>query len=234
MLATLLPAETKLNQALADLTDQAFIYQERSLPEPEYSFCHVLMQDAIYHALPSQRRARLHQQVAEAIEQCYADDLTAYVEQLAYHYEQSPALPQTARKAIRFLLQAGGKAQRAFLTVAALGYYQRVLTRLTASVSSSEQAHWLLETYHRLAYTYLELSDVAAAVRYERQAIAQAQAIRLPAREQARSYGWLCRFLRAQGQLDELIGASEAGLAILGNDQYCWEAAVLNGNKADA
>ncbi|MCE7985245.1 MAG: DUF1349 domain-containing protein [Caldilinea sp. CFX5] len=233
VLAALLPA-AKLDQALAELTDQAFIYQERSLPEPEYSFRHVLMQDAIYHALPGRRRARLHQSVAEALEACYADDLTAYVEQLAYHYEQSPASLQTVRKAIAFMLRAGSKAQRAFLPTAALGYYERALARLTDSSAIPERESWLLETYHGLAYTYLELSDFAAAARYERQAIAQAQAMALPPREQARYYGWIGRFLRARGELDELIRTCEAGLAILGDDQQCWEAAILKGNIADA
>lgn len=233
LLSTMLPTVTNLDQLLAELTDQAFIYQERSLPEREYSFRHVLMQDAIYHALPGRRRAKLHQQVAEALEQCYADDLAAYVEQLAYHYEQSPASAQTAGKAIAFLLLAGRKVQRAFLPTAALSYYQRALARLTAGVETPSYAHWLLESYHGLAYTYLQLSDFATAARYERQAIAQAQAMRLPPREQARYYGWIARYLRAHGDLDELIQTCEAGLAVLGDDQQCWEAAILIGNMAD-
>lgn len=233
LLAALLPSESKLDQRLTELTDQAFIYQERSLPEREYSFRHVLMQDAIYHALPSRRRARLHQSVAEALESLYADDLTAYVEQIAYHYEQSPASSQTAGKAIEFLLLAGQKVQRAFLPTAALGYYQRALARLMAGVASPHYDQWLLESYHGLAYTYLQLSDFATAVHHERQAIAQAQAMRLPPREQVRYYGWIGRYLRAHGDLDELIQACEAGLAILGEDQQCWEAAMLLGNMAD-
>lgn len=233
VLAALLPTENKLDQLLTALTDQAFIYQERSLPEREYSFRHVLMQDAIYHALPGRRRARLHQSVAETLEQLYADDLTAYVEQIAYHYEQSPASTQTACKAIEFLLLAGQKVQRAFLPTAALGYYQRALARLTANGETPAYAPWLLESYHGLAYTYLQLSNFATAARYERQAIEQAQAIGLPPREQVRYYGWIARYLRAHGDLDELIQSCAAGLAILGDDQQCWEAAILIGNMAD-
>lgn len=234
LLAAILPNAANLEQDLAELTDQAFIYQERSLPECEYSFRHVLMQDAIYYALPGRRRARLHQSVAEALEQLYADDLAAYVEQLAYHYEHSPASPQTTRKAIGFMLQAGRKAQRAFLPAAALGYYQQTLARLTALPSTPERESWCLETYHGLAYSYLELSDFETAAHYEHQAIAQAQALALPPHEQVRYYGWLCRVLRAHGELDAVIRTCEAGLAILGDDQACWEAAVLNGNMADA
>lgn len=234
VLAALFPNDTKLDQRLTDLTNQAFIYQERSLPERAYAFRHVLLQDTIYHALPGRRRARLHQSVAEALETCYADDLAAYVEQIAYHYEQSPASAHTARQAITFLLQAGAKVRRAFASGAALGYYQRALARLAEQTASPETDRWRLESYHGLAHTYLELSDFAEAERYERLAIAQAQALGLPPRAQVRYYGWLCRLLRSQGRLDEVIQTGEAGLAILGDDQRCWEAAILNGNMADA
>ena len=62
LLAALAPPGLDLEGALAALLSLSLIYQERSsIPEVAYSFRHVLVQDAIYQALPGRRRAPLHQ-----------------------------------------------------------------------------------------------------------------------------------------------------------------------------
>ena len=128
LLVALAPPGLDLEGALAALSSLALIYQERSIPEVEYSFRHVLVQDAIYHALPSRRRAPLHKQVAEALETLYAGNLGPHIEQLAYHYGRSDA----AEKAIEYLARAGEKAQVAYFNDEAISCYQRALVRLDA------------------------------------------------------------------------------------------------------
>src|SRR5206468_3613190 len=121
--------EEALGRALAELEDQALIYQERAVPEEEYSFKHVLTQETVYGSILRRRRTRFHQQVAEAMEALYQDGLEEYYEQLAYHYERSPA----DEKAVEYLLKAGEKARRAYLNDEAIGYFQRALARLEES-----------------------------------------------------------------------------------------------------
>jgi hypothetical protein len=160
LLAALAPPGLDLEGALATLSSLALIYRERSIPEVEYSFRHVLVQDAIYEALPVRRRAPLHGQVAEALETLYAGNLGPHLEQLAYHYDRSDA----AEKAIEYLVRAGDKAQQAYLNAEAIGYYQRALVRLDALVPAgwAEADRWRLAALRglgrpRMPATWAEL-----------------------------------------------------------------------------
>src|SRR5207248_3249916 len=121
--------EQALERALEDLEDRQLIYQERAVPEEEYSFKHVLTQETVYGSILRRRRAVFHQQVAEAMEALYGEGLDEYYEQLAYHYERSSA----DEKAVAYLLKAGEKARRACLNEEAIGYFERALKRLDQS-----------------------------------------------------------------------------------------------------
>ena len=247
LLAALAPPGLDLEGTLAALSSLALIYQERSIPEVEYSFRHVLVQDAIYHALPSRRRAPLHQQVAEALETLYAGNLGPHIEQLAYHYGRSDA----AEKAIEYLARAGEKAQVAYFNDEAISYYQRALARLDALTpplsrsaggrpSRSSQAGWTEADRWRLAalkglgIVYWNVSNLAEAEVYLHRAIALAHKIKAPPLELAQLYGWLCKLLRWQSRLDDLILVALEGLAQLGDDTQSLEAAIFYGNLVDA
>jgi len=108
------------------LEEHDLVYQERAVPEEEYSFKHVLMQETIYQGILRRHRAGLHQRVAEAMEALYRDGLPEHYEPLAYHYERSAA----EEKAVEYLLKAGEKARRAYLNEDAIGYFRRALERL--------------------------------------------------------------------------------------------------------
>ena len=115
-----------LATALWEVEEQGLVYEERAVPEAEYSFKHVLMQETIYQGILRRHRAGLHQRVAEAMEALYRDGLPEQYEQLAYHYERSAA----EEKAVEYLLKAGEKARRAYLNEDAIGYFRRALERL--------------------------------------------------------------------------------------------------------
>ena len=50
----------EMERALAELEDRQLIYQERVIPEEEYSFRHVLLQETVYEGILRSRRAGLH------------------------------------------------------------------------------------------------------------------------------------------------------------------------------
>lgn len=68
LLASLLPPGLDLANAAVILTDYDFIYHERTVPEVEYSFKHVLVREAVYQSMLQEQRQVYHHQVAEAIE----------------------------------------------------------------------------------------------------------------------------------------------------------------------
>jgi len=115
--------ESAVDRALWELEDRALIYEERVIPEEQYSFQHVLTQETVYHSILRRRRAVFHQKVAEAIEVLDRDNLDEYYEQLAHHYTQSGAMA----KAIKYLRLAGEKALDRNATQEALGQFERAL-----------------------------------------------------------------------------------------------------------
>ena len=109
VLARLVAPELNLEAALDRLAERDFVYLERSWPEAEYSFKHVLTQEAVYGTLLAGRKTQLHRQAGEAIEALYADSLAEHYEALAHHYDRGDAND----KAVEYLLKAGEKARRA-------------------------------------------------------------------------------------------------------------------------
>ncbi len=127
--------EAELTSALWELEDRALVYQERTIPEEEYSFKHVLTQEAIYQNILRHRRKAFHQGVAEAIEVLYRNSLDEYYEQLAYHYEKS----SNAQKAVEYLFKAGEKAKRNYANEAAIAHLTRGLELLKTLPETPER-----------------------------------------------------------------------------------------------
>jgi adenylate cyclase len=224
LLERCLEGETVLDGALWELEERALIYQERVVPEEEYSFKHVLTQETIYRKLPRRRRASLHQRVGEAIEGLYAASLEEQYEPLAYHYERS----NSDEKAVEYLLKAGEKARRAYLKEEALGYVQRAWGKLDRSALGEARRDWQLEALTGLGRIYDSLGESAPAEERFRQAIALGHQIGLPARRLVRLYHDLACTLSGQGRFEEMIRLGEEGLALLGEETETVEAALMN------
>ena len=128
--------ETDLESALWELEDRALIYKERAIPEEEYSFKHVLTQEAVYDNIPKHRRQVIHRQVAEAMEILYHESLDEYYEQLAYHCDKSA----NVEKAMEYLLEAGEKAKRSYANEAAITHLTRGLELLKTTPETHERS----------------------------------------------------------------------------------------------
>jgi len=135
VLALALGQETGLERALWELEERALVYQERTVPEVEYSFKHVLTQQAVYQNMPQRQRRSIHQQVAEALVTLYRESLDGYYEQLAYHYDQGG----DTEHAVEYLLRAGEKARRRYANEEAIALLNRGLELLRSLPESPER-----------------------------------------------------------------------------------------------
>jgi DNA-binding SARP family transcriptional activator/tetratricopeptide (TPR) repeat protein len=70
-----------------------------------FSFAHAITRSALYDRLSASRRVRLHGRVADALERVHANDLSAHLSALAYHY--ADAKPE---KAVRYAIDAANGA----------------------------------------------------------------------------------------------------------------------------
>jgi len=141
VLARAIDTEVALDRALWELEDRALVYQERTIPEVEYSFKHVLTQDTVYRSIVRRRREGMHRRVASAIEDLYGEALAEHYEELAYHYERAAEIPQ----ATAYLLQAGEKAKRNHANEAAIAQLTRALELIEAAPETPQRAKRELE-----------------------------------------------------------------------------------------
>ena len=141
LLAELTPSDIDLDDALQRLIDAMFIYQERLFPEEEYSFRHVLVQEAIHHGLTQRQRRLLHRQVAQCVEEMAGARLQEQIDLLAHHWSQAgePA------PAIHYLLLAGDKAQAALAYHEAADYYRRAVGFLKQQADQPLTARTLMK-----------------------------------------------------------------------------------------
>jgi class 3 adenylate cyclase len=86
-----------LPAALHALTSAEFLYQETLYPEVEYSFKHPLTQEVVYRSQLGERRARVHDAVARAIEELESGKLGERAALLAHHWEHAGDAREAAR-----------------------------------------------------------------------------------------------------------------------------------------
>ncbi|MCB0159333.1 MAG: AAA family ATPase, partial [Caldilineaceae bacterium] len=223
--------EEPLDRQLWELETRGFLYQERAVPDPEYSFHHVLTQEAVYRMIPRDRRMDLHHQTAVALEAVYAGELEDQVERLAYHYAQT----DDHAKAVDYLLRAGRKARRAYLHQEAVAYFRAALSRLDLTAPQAETQSILAtkaSTLYELGRVLYALGRMEEAEPVLRDAVAAGRAARQDAHELAFTYFWLCEALFWLDKYDEHIAAAQEGLNLLPAHDKSTAAVVLTGHIA--
>ncbi|MGA2977125.1 MAG: AAA family ATPase [Spirochaetia bacterium] len=121
--------EERLDQYLWQLEEKDLIYEERAVPEAEYSFKHELTHDTAYGTILVKRRGEFHRRVGEGYETLYSDRLEEFYEDLAHHFSRS----DDRQKAVKYLVLAGEKAASRFANTQALLFYQQALERVEGS-----------------------------------------------------------------------------------------------------
>lgn len=100
-------------------------------PEPElaYLFKHIVTHEVTYESLPFATRARLHEQLAQ-----YLEDADVPLDTIAFHYGRS----ENKEKQREYLRKAGEAAQKNFANDAALEHFGRLLPLLNNEREQTE------------------------------------------------------------------------------------------------
>jgi class 3 adenylate cyclase/tetratricopeptide (TPR) repeat protein len=96
----------QLDDALAQLVHAELMFRRGTPPDAEYTFKHVLVQDAAYGTLVRGRRQRLHARIAATLEQHFPEIVVAQPALLAQHCVEAGL----AEKAVGYWLKAGQQA----------------------------------------------------------------------------------------------------------------------------
>lgn len=108
ILERLYTGQIPLAHTLETLKALEMIQQTQVLPEAEYLFKHVLIQEVAYETLLLQRRRALHGQVGTALEEFYPDRLDEQGNLLYHHFR----LAEQWEKAVHYGRQAAEKATK--------------------------------------------------------------------------------------------------------------------------
>ena len=122
---------------LRQLATQEFFYAGPFRSASGYQFQHALLQETIYGTLLRRDRAKIHGQVARAIEQTTLWLPEERAEALAYHYAESDRPIQ----AIPFLLAAGNNAARRCAFETSVAHYRRAVD-LTRDQANADEAYF--------------------------------------------------------------------------------------------
>jgi tetratricopeptide (TPR) repeat protein len=88
-----------------------------------FRFSHHLIQRHVYNSLSTGERRRLHEEVARAVEDLFADSIETVVISLAYHYGHTEARDKT----LHYLTEAGHQARKRYDGQQAVHYYTEAL-----------------------------------------------------------------------------------------------------------
>ena len=144
---------TALESMLDQLETLGFIYPTSLAPQREYSFKHVLAQEAVYHSLLRPRREAYHERVGKAMETLYPDHLEEYYDLLAYHYGRG----NNPDKAVTYLDLANQKAARANAMEEAKAYFDEAMTHLNTLPDTTGKRQRLIALLANQAAVMLHL-----------------------------------------------------------------------------
>lgn len=112
--------------AALDEATAARVVSEALRAARRYSFCHALVRETLYEALPAGTRARLHHEVGEALERLHGDAAHDHVAELAHHFFEAAAVGG-AQRALELSQRAGDRAREMLAFEEGRGHYDRAL-----------------------------------------------------------------------------------------------------------
>jgi class 3 adenylate cyclase/tetratricopeptide (TPR) repeat protein len=143
---------------LRELKGIELIYEKSLFPELAYMFKHALTHDVAYNSLLVQRRKELHQLIAMAVEELYADRLADQYEVLAHHFSKA----EDWRRALDYLVKAAEKAAQGFANHEALALYQQALD-VAAHLGEAVPAKTVMAIHQARSDIYMVTSDFVRA-----------------------------------------------------------------------
>jgi tetratricopeptide (TPR) repeat protein len=133
--------QQKLDDALAQLVSAELIFQRGTPPDAEYTFKHVLVQDAAYGTLLHTRRQQLHARIAATLEDHFPETVAVQPALLARHCAEAGL----AEKAVSYWLKAGQHALARSASTEAIAQLQKGLRMLADLPDGSHRQQQELE-----------------------------------------------------------------------------------------
>ncbi|HZC13168.1 MAG TPA: tetratricopeptide repeat protein, partial [Thermoleophilaceae bacterium] len=198
-----------LTAALARLLDAELIYRRGVPPDAAYEFKHALVQDVAYGSMLRSKRAQLHREIADVLEERLPQVAGAKPELLAHHLREA-GLPA---RAVPYAVRAGDAAARRYASVEARAHYQAALEMAESLPPSAAASRLQIRAVVRLATVALGREhferDLANLERARGLAERAGSRLRL-----GQIHYWIGRTNYVLGRFDEAIDHAERALRI--------------------
>jgi tetratricopeptide (TPR) repeat protein len=118
--------EKELLSYLSILKDSELLYERGIYPQSNYIFKHALTREVVYDSILAKRKKKLHEEIGNAIEQLYKDNLSEHFEVLAEHY----FLSENYLKSAEYSRFASRKAEKTGSLNDAIAHTKKRITSL--------------------------------------------------------------------------------------------------------
>ncbi len=214
-------AEQATEEALAELEARALIYLDKPGPQEEYSFRHVLTQQAVYQSILQRRRAELHERIAGVMEGLYTASLDDCCVELAHHYVRAG----NKERAAEYLLMAGEKAAAAHMNEEALGHLRGALELL--GPDDAPQERYRMRVLAEMGKVHEVKGEHSLAESRFREAAETGRRLGASPGERAQILYLLCKSLTARHRPHEYVPLAHEALALVGKGSESPEALML-------
>jgi class 3 adenylate cyclase/DNA-binding winged helix-turn-helix (wHTH) protein len=208
--------EEELRRSLGDLQSAEFFYETRLIPEPTYTFKHVLTQEVAYHSLLHSTREQYHQQLARVVEERFPEIAGTKPEWLAHHFTEAGLMAQ----AIPYWRQAGQRAIERSAYVEAISHLTHGLEALQTLPETPERTLQELGLQTTLGFSLTATRGYAAAAVEQTYARARALCQQIGDTPQLFPLLWgLGTFYLNRGELQTALELRKQSLALAQRQQ---------------
>jgi predicted ATPase len=149
-----------VDDALAQLVGAELIFRRGTPPDAEYTFKHVLVQDAAYGTLLRSRRHQIHARIATTLEVQFPEIVAAQPALLAHHCTEAGL----AEKAVKYRTNAGHQALARSAMIEAEAQLSKGLDLLTALPEETGRQQYELGLQMALGMTLIATRGYVSAV----------------------------------------------------------------------
>jgi len=147
--------EQELLTSLSALKDSELLYERGIYPHSTYIFKHALTQEVVYDSILIKRKKQLHEEIGNAIEELYKDNIYEYYGIVAEHFIES----ENYEKGAEFSRLAGRKAGKGASFTDAIAYCEKGVACLERLPVTAEIQKKIIDARATLGMYYNQINN---------------------------------------------------------------------------
>jgi len=152
-------SEQSLFSHLTALRDSEIVYERGIFPQSTYIFKHALTQDVVYGSILNKRKKKFHEEIGNAIEDLYKENINEYYGVLAEHF----IVGESYEKGAEYSKLAGKRAEKTGSLNEAINYAQKRISCLEKMPTNDSIRNKIVHLRTILGLFLIEMNHFAKA-----------------------------------------------------------------------